>query len=34
MAYYTFYLTKVDKTMTRKIQFILDKCKHEKIETF
>lgn len=34
MAHYTFYLTKVDKTMTWEIQFILDKCKHEKIEAF
>ncbi len=33
-AYYTFYLTKVNKSITQEMQSMLSKCKHEQYETF
>jgi hypothetical protein len=33
-TYCTFYLTKVDKSITQEMQFILNKCKCEETKTF
>jgi hypothetical protein len=33
-SYYTSYLAKIDQFVTQKLKIIIDKCKHEKIETF
>jgi hypothetical protein len=34
IAYCTFYLTKINKSITQEMQSMLSNCKHEKYETF